>query len=243
MGPALGSPPPGGRPAVAPRYGLNLEVLQALREVWELPTEVQVGVTNPLGHREVYSADFNLVGGTSTLHEDRLGIMLADRGLYDVDLLEPMAREAQALGLRFGELLVRDKLLTRDELEDALRTQSAIRLQRMLGMPGLVTMGPGAERGSVAESFGGLVVEVFRNGLEAVELGPLVAQLESRRLRRTPSADNLHLLALLPAEAAFLAEHPLVNGEVAVEVALLPEAHLRLVCALFGLGVLERVEE
>jgi len=72
-----------GAEAAGPVWPLNLEAVQFVREIWELPSDVWARVENPSGRREVHIVGGQLVGGASTLQEDRLGILLAAEGRYE----------------------------------------------------------------------------------------------------------------------------------------------------------------
>jgi hypothetical protein len=216
---------------------MNLGFIEALRLAWDSACAMWIRVANPVGYREIFVEQGDLVGSSSTTVEDRLSVLLAAEGWYEEALLDPLFRRARSEGVPLGELLVREGLLSTGELAAVLQRQALTRFTRMLTMPGLVTAGEGAERNARSEPLGALVVESLQALRPLSALRPLVAELEAHRLRPTALAERLPQLGLSATEV-FSLRSLMRQEHGAFEAAGIPEESLRLASSLFALGVI-----
>jgi len=154
------------------KFQVNLDFVRASALLLEGSGSGRVIVSVGDAQRTAHVVRGHFVHATSNLPTDRIGDLLVEERRLDPDLLEPIAAEAERLGLLFGDLLIIDGLLTPVELAEFLERQALARFERMMLMKGAVRVeGAAPGRPTTRRSVAELVTGLFREKLpfEAAE--------------------------------------------------------------------------
>ncbi|MBS2030925.1 MAG: hypothetical protein JST54_23680 [Deltaproteobacteria bacterium] len=145
------------------KFQVNLDFVRASALLLEGGGTGRVVVSVGDAQRTAHVVRGYFVHATSNLPKDRIGDMLVAEKRLDPDLLEPIAAEAERLGLLFGDLLIIDGLLTPVELAEFLERQALARFERMMLMKGAVRVEQAAPgRPTTRRSVAALVMGLFR---------------------------------------------------------------------------------
>lgn len=124
--------------------------------------------------------------GVSFSTTNRLGDLLLERKLLTPEQLQSAVREQSACSLQLGEILIRNRLLTKRQVRRCLRWQKVVRLAALVTT---FTVGPA------------MVVQAFDSG----ERYRYLQSLESMELEYTPPASEsgIQRSRVLPQQPVF----------------------------------------
>ncbi len=219
---------------------VHAELLKVLAKLWRERGDACVTVDNGRVRRFLHVARGELIGADSTLLTERLGTLLVADGILDPALVQPLVDASKKSGVFFGDQLVFEGLVSREDLARVLERQAMARFDRAVQMVGTVTVGPKTPvRIVVRKALGPLVVELFRDRLPVDAAVTLVASVPPTVARMREGLFDPSELKLTPIEERFWRQ--LASGQdvsAVLDRASDPDVALRFVASLVGLGAL-----
>ncbi len=124
------------------KLALNRILLWVLMDTERRGASATIVVSSGMARRALLVEKGELFAAESNLKAERIGDMLVAEGLLDPVLLEPVAAEAARQHTLLGTQLVKDGLMSIEDLQAALDRQVTYRLGAALSMRGQVTIEP-----------------------------------------------------------------------------------------------------
>lgn len=219
----------------------NFDLLRALTHAWRERQSATVVVDTGRVKRSLHVRAGNLIGADSDAMTERLGVLLVADGRLEVSRIEPTVQRCTQSGLTFGEQLIADGLVAAEVVQRTLEQQAQNRLDRSIQTSGAVCAEPLRPAQPVFDRpLGPLVLDGFRHRFSVAFCSSVVSALRPGGVHTSGSALELAALTFSPLELRWFQQ--LASGQGVTSVldrAAEPEAALRFVAALVGLGVMQ----